>query len=309
MRVAVVDIGSNSTRLLIADVSPDGSLSELERRSIVTRLGEGVDATGDLGEEPRRRVLAALDEYALAIDRHGAEVRTAVLTSAVRDSANGAAFTATVRDRYGLDGRTLSGDEEARLTFRGAAAGRDPKTDEHLLVIDIGGGSTELVVGAGGTVGFHVSTQNGVVRHSERHLHSDPPAPDELAALAADVRPSLAAAVPAEYRDRVTGAVAVAGTATTCAAIDLALAPDDIARVEGHRLAVASLEAILQRLAALTADERRHVVGLDPARAPTIVAGAIILLEILRAFDLDVVQTSEHDILWGVALNAAPSAN
>ena len=122
------------------------------------------------------------------------------------------------------------------------------------------------------------------------------------------MRPSLAAAVPAEYRDRVTGAVAVAGTATTCAAIDLALEPGDFARVEGHRLAIASLEAILHRLAALTTDERRHVVGLDPARAPTIVAGAIILLETLRAFGLDAVETSEHDILWGVALNAASSA-
>jgi exopolyphosphatase/guanosine-5'-triphosphate,3'-diphosphate pyrophosphatase len=308
MRVAVVDIGSNSTRLLVADVGADGSLAELERRSTVTRLGEGVDATGELGEEPRRRVLAALDEFALSIDRHGAEVRTAVLTSAVRDSANGAAFTATVRDRYGLDGRTLSGDEEARLTFRGAAAGRDRSAEGSLLVIDIGGGSTELVVGAGGEVGFHVSTQNGVVRHSERHLHSDPPTQDELAALAADVGPSLAAAVPAEYRDRVTGGGAGAGTATTCAAIDLALEPGDFARVEGHRLGIASLEAILHRLAALTTDERRHVVGLDPARAPTIVAGAIILLETLRAFGLNAVETSEHDILWGVALNAASSA-
>ena len=307
MRVAVVDIGSNSTRLLIADVDADGSLAEVERRSTVTRLGEGVDATGELGEEPRERVLAALDEFALAIDRHGAEVRTAVLTSAVRDSANGAAFTATVRERYGLDGRTLSGDEEARLTYRGAAAGR--AGDEHLLVIDIGGGSTELVVGAGGALAFHVSTQNGVVRHSERHLHSDPPATHELAALAADVRPSLAAAVPAEHRDRVTAAVAVAGTATQCAAIDLALEPGDFARVEGHRLAVTRLEAILERLAALTDAERRDVVGLDPARAPTIVAGVIILLETLRAFGLEAVETSEHDILWGVALNAASSAN
>jgi exopolyphosphatase/guanosine-5'-triphosphate,3'-diphosphate pyrophosphatase len=307
MRVAVVDIGSNSTRLLIADVGADGSLAELERGSTVTRLGEGVDATGELGEEPRRRVLAALDEFALAIDRHGAEVRTAVLTSAVRDSANGAAFTATVRDRYGLDGRTLSGDEEARMTYRGATAGR--AGDAHLLVIDIGGGSTELVVGAGGTLDFHVSTQNGVVRHSERHLHSDPPAPDELAALAADVRPSLAAAVPAEHRDRVTAAVAVAGTATQCAAIDLALEPDELERVEGHRLTVSTLEAILERLAALTNAERRSVVGLDPARAPTIVAGVMILLEVLLAFGLEVVETSEHDILWGVALNAASSGN
>ena len=309
MRVAVVDIGSNSTRLLIADIDEDGTLTEIDRRSIVTRLGEGVDATGALGEQPRQRVLAALDEYARAIEDHGAEVRTAVLTSAVRDSANGAAFTATVRDRYGLDGRTLSGDEEARLTYRGATAARDPARQEHLLVIDIGGGSTELVVGTGGELDFHVSTQNGVVRHSERHIHSDPPTPGELAELAADVRPSLAGAVPSRYRDRVTAAVAVAGTATSCAAIDLALEPFDAARVEGHRLGLATLSAMLERLAAMTTPERRQVPGLHPDRAPTIVAGVIILLETLRAFGLGAVETSEHDILWGVALDAASRGN
>jgi exopolyphosphatase / guanosine-5'-triphosphate,3'-diphosphate pyrophosphatase len=309
MRVAVVDIGSNSTRLLIADIDEAGTLAEIDRRSIVTRLGEGVDATGELGEQPRQRVLAALDEYAAAIEEHGAEVRAAVLTSAVRDSANGAAFTATVRDRYGLDGRTLSGDEEARLSYRGATAARDPARQEHLLVIDIGGGSTELVVGAGGDVDFHVSTQNGVVRHSERHIHSDPPTPAELAALAADVRPSLAEAVPARHRDRVTAAVAVAGTATSCAAIDLALEPYDAARVEGHRLGLATLSAMLERLAAMTTPERRQVRGLHPDRAPTIVAGVIILLETLRTFGLRAVQVSERDILWGVALDAASSEN
>jgi exopolyphosphatase/guanosine-5'-triphosphate,3'-diphosphate pyrophosphatase len=309
MRVAVVDVGSNSTRLLIADIDAAGTLAEIDRRSIVTRLGEGVDATGELGEQPRRRVLAVLDEYARAIEDHGAEVRTAVLTSAVRDSANGAAFAAEVRDRYGLDGRTLSGDEEARLTFRGATGARDPASREHLLVIDIGGGSTELVVGAGGDVDFHVSTQNGVVRHTERHLHSDPPTPSELAALAADVRPSLTGAVPPRYRDRVTASVAVAGTATSCAAIDLELEPHESARVEGHRLDLGTLSAMLERLAAMTTAERRQVRGLDPDRAPTIVAGVIILLETLRAFGLLAVETSEHDILWGVALDVASRAN
>ena len=231
MRVAVVDIGTNSTRLLIADVA-DGRLEELDRRSIVTRLGEGVDAAGRLGDEPQQRVFAALDEYAQAIDELGAETRTAVMTSAVRDAANGDAFAATVRERYGLAGRTLSGDEEARLTYLGATAARDPEDGTPLVVIDIGGGSTELVAGARGEVDFHVSTQIGVVRHTERHIASDPPATEELAALAREVRSGLEGAAPAEVRSRVRAAIAVAGTATTTAAIDLELEPS---RPGAHR--------------------------------------------------------------------------
>jgi exopolyphosphatase / guanosine-5'-triphosphate,3'-diphosphate pyrophosphatase len=301
-RVAVVDIGTNSTRLLVADVRDDG-LSELERESIVTRLGEGVDATGALGDEPQARVFAALDHYAEAIERHGADVRTAVMTSAVRDASNGAQFADAVRDGYGLEGRTLSGDEEARLTFLGATAARgdDPGA---LLVIDIGGGSTELVVGARGEVEFHVSTQLGVVRHTERHLHGDPPSGEEMAALAADARETIAAAVPAEVRSRPGGAVAVAGTATSCASIDLALDPYDPERVEGHRLSRARIGELRDRLAAVPLAERRDVTGLDPARAPTIVAGTIVLLEALGAFALDAVEVSERDILWGVALDS-----
>jgi exopolyphosphatase / guanosine-5'-triphosphate,3'-diphosphate pyrophosphatase len=300
-RVAVVDIGTNSARLLVADVS-DGSVSELERDSIVTRLGEGVDATGALGEEPQQRVFAALDQYAEAIERHGATVRTVVMTSAVRDASNGGAFADTVRERYGLEGDTLSGDEEARLSFLGATVARDDPGP--LLVIDIGGGSTEMIVGADGAVDFHVSTQVGVVRHSERHLHSDPPRPEELEALAADARSVIVAAVPEDVRARVGGAVAVAGTATSCASIDLELDPYDPDRVEGHTLSRERIAELRDRLAALPLPERREVVGLDPARAPTIVAGTVVLLEVLGAFALDAVEVSEHDILWGVALDS-----
>jgi exopolyphosphatase/guanosine-5'-triphosphate,3'-diphosphate pyrophosphatase len=302
-RVAVVDIGTNSTRLLVAEVD-GGALTELERESIVTRLGEGVDATGRLGEEPQARVFAALDRYAGAIEHHGATERIVVMTSAVRDAANGAAFADTVRDRYGLKGRTLSGDDEARLSYLGATAARDPDDPASLLVIDIGGGSTEMIVGARGSVDFHVSTQVGVVRHTERHLHSDPPTAEELAALAADARPALEAAVPAEVRRRAAAAVAVAGTATSCASIDLALDPYDPSRVEGHRISRARLEALRDRLAALPLAERRGVTGLDPNRAPTIVAGTVILLEVLGAFGLDGFEASERDILWGVALES-----
>ena len=197
MRVAVVDIGTNSTRLLIADVDRAGAgITERHRESIVTRLGEGVEASGRLGEEPQARVFAALDRYAAEIAAHECEASTAVMTSAVRDAANGAAFAAAVRERYGLAGRTLSGDEEARFTFAGATAARSTDDPGELVVIDIGGGSTELVCGARGQLGFHVSTQIGVVRHTERHLTTDPPTDAELGALAADVDAGIAAAVP-----------------------------------------------------------------------------------------------------------------
>ena len=296
-RVAVVDIGTNSTRLLLAEVEGD-QVRELRRDSIVTRLGEGVDATGRLGEGPMERVFAALDEYASALGE--ADVRTAVMTSAVRDAANGPEFADVVRERWGLEGRTLSGDEEARLTFLGATAARDPEEGARLLVIDIGGGSTELVVGAHREVRFHVSTQVGVVRHTERHLRTDPPTKAEMQALADDARETLRAAA----RDRADAAVAVAGTATSCAAIDLELEPYDPDAVEGHRLSRARLERICERLAGMPLAERRQVPGLHPDRAPTIVAGVIVLLEALAAYDLDEVEVSERDILWGVALDS-----
>ena len=224
------------------------------------------------------------------------------MTSAVRDARNGAEFAETVQSRYRLEGATLSGDEEARLSFLGATAARDDSAP--LLVIDIGGGSTEMIVGSRGSVDFHVSTQVGVVRHTERHLHSDPPTAAELAALAADARETIEAGVPADVRSSVSGAVAVAGTATSCASIDLALDPYDASRVEGHTLSRARIEELRDRLAALPLSERREVTGLDPARAPTIVAGTLVLLEVLGAFGLEAVEVSERDILWGVALDS-----
>jgi exopolyphosphatase/guanosine-5'-triphosphate,3'-diphosphate pyrophosphatase len=300
-RIAVVDIGTNSTRLLVAEVG-DGRLRELERESVVTRLGEGVDATGRLGDEPQSRVFAVLDSFTEAIERHDATIRTAVMTSAVRDAANGAEFATAVRERYGLEGATLSGDEEARLTSLGATATRPG--DETVLVIDIGGGSTELVVGVGDALVFHTSTQVGVVRHSERHLHTDPPTAAELAALAEDARAAFEAAVPADVRSQPAAGVGVGGTATQLASIDLGLAVHDRERVEGHAVSRERLEELRDRLAALPLAERRDVRGLDPARAPTIVAGAVILREVLGAFALEGFEASERDILWGVALDA-----
>jgi len=312
VRVGVVDIGTNSTRLLIADVDGE-AIDELDRRSQVTRLGDGVDAQGRLGDAAIGRVLETLDAYRAALDAAGvpAGARVAVLTSAVRDAANGAQFTATVRERYGLDARTIDGEQEARLTFRGATHGRSRADTTPLLVADVGGGSTELVVGSAAEapdVGFHVSLQAGVVRQTERHVAHDPPRPDELQRLADEVRALIAAATPPEVRASVAQAIAVAGTATSLAAIDQELDPYDPARVHGYALPLGECELLLARLAQLPLAQRRAVAGLHPDRAPTIVAGVVILIEVLRAFGLDRLEVSEHDILHGAALERAAAA-
>jgi exopolyphosphatase/guanosine-5'-triphosphate,3'-diphosphate pyrophosphatase len=297
--VAVVDIGTNSTRLLVADVV-DGEIEVLDRRSIVTRLGEGLEASGELGEEPRARVFAVLDEYLSAMEDHGAKVRTAVLTSAVRDASNGAEFTARVREEYGLDADTISGDEEARLTFLGATATRS--VGAQVLVVDIGGGSTELVIGDGSGVDFHVSTQVGVVRHSERHLADDPPTEEQLVALREDARGTLREALPSDTPDTV---VAVAGTATMTASMELELEPYDPDRVEGHTLSIDALRSRLEQLASVPLAERREIPGLHPDRAATIVAGVAILVEVLEAAGAAEVTVSDRDILYGRALESA----
>jgi exopolyphosphatase/guanosine-5'-triphosphate,3'-diphosphate pyrophosphatase len=301
MRVAVVDIGTNSTRLLIADVGPDGAVTDVDRRTTITRLGQGVDKTGLLANEAMERVFAALAGYREAIDAAGAEATVGVLTSAVRDARNGAEFTAAVAERYGVDARSISGDEEARLSFLGATSerGDDPA---RLVVIDIGGGSTEFVVGERGEVAFHVSTQAGVVRHTERFLRSDPPAGEELQLLAQEAAEIFTGSIPPDVRASVQAGIAVAGTATSCAAIAQRLDPYDPARVEGFRLLRAQCEEQLARLAGMTEAERREVQGLHPDRAPTIVAGVVLLIEAMRAFGLDEVEVSEHDILRGAAL-------
>lgn len=298
----MVDIGTNSTRLLVAEVE-GGALTELERRTTVTRLGEGLEASGRLSDAAMARVSEALAGYREAIDELGAERVVAVATSAMRDAANGPQFRDEIERRFGLDSRTISGDEEARLTFLGATSGRDAGAGT--LVIDIGGGSTEFVVGhPGGDPEFHVSTRMGSVRHTERHLHSDPPTAAELAALAADARAIVEADVPADVRRSVDAGIAVAGTATSLAAIDQQLEPYDPERVHGYRLGAQSCERLLARLAELTVAQRRDVPGLHPDRAPTIVAGAGILLESMRASGLDEVEVSENDILHGAALAA-----
>jgi len=303
MRVAVVDIGSNSTRLLVTDIAGD-HIVDLERRSIVTRLGQGVDRSGALADEAIARVTAALDEYRAVIDELDAQRRIGVLTSATRDASNGAEFVARVREDYGIDARVLTGDEEAQFTFSGAMSGR-PKPDRPTAVIDVGGGSTEVVIGTStDDIAFHVSMQLGVVRQTERFINTDPPAFEELENLADDVRSILHRELPEDLREQVGHAIAVAGTATSAAAIALELDPYDPDRVEGHRLLAASLEEQLAFLAAMTEDQRRKVKGLHPDRAPTIIAGVIILRECIRVLDLREVEVSDHDLLRGAALCA-----
>lgn len=303
MRVAVVDIGTNSTRLLVADVARDGTLIELERRTKVTRLGDRLDHTGVLDDAAMERVLATLSEYRAVIDGRGAERAVAVLTSAVRDAANGDAFLARVRARdEALNARVIPGDEEARLTFRGATSERAPGDTTPTVVIDVGGGSTELVVGSGDQVSFHVSTQAGVVRHTERHLATDPPTAAELDALAVDVRSIFERAVPTWARRAARAAIAVAGTATSLGTIDLDLECYSADSVHGHVVSLASCRRILQRLSTVPESQRRTVRGLHPDRAPTIVAGVVMVIEALRVFGLDRTAVSDHDLLRGAAL-------
>ncbi|HEY2599986.1 MAG TPA: Ppx/GppA phosphatase family protein [Thermoleophilaceae bacterium] len=300
-RVAVVDLGTNTTRLLVADVV-DGQVEEVERRNTVTRLGEDVDAGGELIEPAMERVFAALAEYREAIDELGAERTVAVATSAVRDAANGDYFRNQLRERFGIDARIISGDEEARLTFAGATAER-PDGAAPLLVLDIGGGSTEFVVGRSGEdPSFNVSTQAGSVRQTERHISTDPPAPSEIEGLTNDVRSVIEQSVPPAVRSGVKDGVAVAGTPTSLAAIDQRLDPYDPAKVHGYRLELGTCERILGMLASLPEPERRKVVGLHPDRAPTIIAGAVILVQSMRAFGLGTIAVGEHDILYGAAI-------
>jgi exopolyphosphatase/guanosine-5'-triphosphate,3'-diphosphate pyrophosphatase len=296
----VIDVGTNSARLLIADVA-DGRVSPVERRSTVTRLGRGVDLSGRLSAEAIEDACEAIGEYVRMIQELGAESVEAIATSAVRDSENGSAFVAELRERFALSARVLDGEEEARLTYLGATSEHPPA--EPTLVVDIGGGSTELVVGTGDEISFHTSLQAGVVRHSERHIGSDPPGAIELESLAGDVRGLIEAAAGSGVA--AAAGIAVAGTPTSLAAVEMKLEPYDPARVHGHVLSLPSIQRMLSQLASTPLSERVEIPGMHPDRAPTIVAGVVILVETMRAFGLEQIKVSEHDILFGTALSAA----
>jgi len=303
-RVAVVDIGSNSTRLLIADV--DGDVAVIERQSRVTRLGRGVDLSGQLADEAIEAACAAIADYVEICRDAGAERVAAIATSAVRDASNGSAFVAELRERFALPARVLDGEEEARLTYRGATAEQPPQVPT--LVIDIGGGSTEMIVGTGTEIAYHASLQAGVVRHTERHIPGDPPTAVELEALAGDVRTLVEDALADQNGTRASAGIAVAGTPTSLAAVELGLEPYDPSRVHGHFLSLETIQRLLSQFASAPLSERVAIPGLHPDRAPTIIAGCVILIEAMRAFGLERIQVSEHDILYGMALETACEA-
>jgi exopolyphosphatase/guanosine-5'-triphosphate,3'-diphosphate pyrophosphatase len=303
-RIAVIDLGTNSTRLMVADISSEGEVLELVRETRVTRLGRGVDLSGKLSEEGIEAVCAAVADYMATIHPLAPDHVVAIATSAVRDSSNGEAFLAELRERFALSPRLIDGETEARLTFAGATAGR-PDRDDCILVADIGGGSTELVTGCGGQVEFWTSLQAGVVRQTERHIKHDPPQPAELEALADEVRSTVVDEIAATAPAGPDIGIAVAGTPTSLAAIELGIVPYDSTLVHGHRLSMVSIQRSLSKLASYPISERFRVPGLQPERAPTIVAGVVILIQVMRAFGLDEIEVSEHDILHGAALEKA----
>jgi len=289
VRVAAIDLGTNTTRLIVADVT-DGTVDAVLRRTTITRLGEGVDSRRRLLPLPIARVRNCLADYRRELESRGAERALLVATSAVRDAENGEAFLGEIEWSYGFTTRLLSGEEEADLTLRGVGA-----VDNETIVIDIGGGSTELIAANG-----RVSTELGSVRLTERFLESDPPDDGELEQLAGAIRSVLE-----EHDLSAMRGIGVAGTVTSLAALDLGLVEYDPDRVHGHRLGLDAVRAQLERLAALPLAERREVPGLEPERAPVIVAGAAILLEAMRHLGLREIEVSERDLLDGAALEAA----
>jgi exopolyphosphatase/guanosine-5'-triphosphate,3'-diphosphate pyrophosphatase len=300
-KVAVIDIGSNSTRLLIAAVA-GGRVTEVERQSRVTRLGRGVDLSGQLSAEAIEAACGAIADYVAICREAEVDQIEAIATSAVRDASNGSAFVAELRERFALSARVLDGEEEARLTYLGATCEHTPI--EPTLVIDIGGGSTELIVGTGEAISFHTSLQAGVVRHSERHITNDPPGTTELEALASDVRGLIEGAITDQPNARATAGIAVAGTPTSLASIEIGLEPYDPKQVHGHTLTLTSIQHQLSKLASAPLSKRAEIVGMHPDRAPNIVAGVVILVEAMRAFALEDIKVSEHDILYGCAISA-----
>src|SRR5256884_740307 len=301
-RVAAVDLGTNSKRLLVADVD-DGRISDLARETRITRLGEGVDERRRLLPGPIARVRNVLTDFRRSAESLGAERTLAIATSAVRDAENGEAFLGEVEWSYGFATRLLSGHEEALLTFRGVTSERT--LEQGTVIVDSGGGSTELIAGGRDGIRWHDSLDIGSGRLTERFLHSDPPTHDELDAAAESIRALLAERVPEEIRSDTSSAIGVAGTITSLAALALGLDEYDRERVHGSELSADALEEQLRRLASVPLDERRGMRPLDPDRAPVIVGGAVIAREVLAYFGLDRLEISERDILDGAALAAA----
>jgi exopolyphosphatase / guanosine-5'-triphosphate,3'-diphosphate pyrophosphatase len=312
-RVAAVDCGTNSIRLLVADVPAEGAHTDLLRRMEVVRLGQGVDATGRLAPEAIERTRVVLAEYTAQARELGAERIRMVATSATRDAANRADFEAMVTATLGQLPDVVTGIEEAELSYLGATASLATAARVHgtepprppFLVVDIGGGSTEFVLGDAGGVRAARSVDVGCVRLTERHLRSDPPPPDEVQAAEADIRAALAlvaADVPVEQARTLVG---LAGSVTTVAALALGLPAYDAEAIHGSRIPVAAVRSVAAGLLSATRAKRAAYPVMHPGRVDVIGAGALILRVVMDAFDLDEVVVSEHDILDGIALRLA----
>ncbi|MGH9002097.1 MAG: exopolyphosphatase [Acidimicrobiia bacterium] len=298
-RRAAIDIGTNSTRLLVADAGGrEGPLATLERRMTITRLGQGVNATRRLHPQAVERTLAVLGEYREILDKLGVESVRATATSAVRDATNRDDFLVPATGILGTAPQVLTGEEEGRLTFLGATAGLAEPAP--YLVVDIGGGSTEFIVGSGEPDAL-MSVDVGCVRLTEAYLHSDPPAPEELSQAISvvglhldDVDRLLPGAIDAKTL------IGVAGTVTTVAAVELGLPEYDSEALHHFRLTHAAAEDVFRTLATEPAEARRHNPGLEAGRVDVIVGGAVVLVAVMRHFGFDEMLVSEADILDGL---------
>jgi exopolyphosphatase/guanosine-5'-triphosphate,3'-diphosphate pyrophosphatase len=301
---ACIDIGSNTTRLLVAQANGT-RLQELLSERAFTHLGVATADGCPVGPDKIDEVAAVVARQVRLAEELGAASLRVVATAAVRQAVDRTALAAAIEAACGARLEILAPADEARLAF-GGAIGMLLEAPAGLIgVVDVGGGSTELVVGLDGEVAFHVSTQAGVVRQTERHLHADPPTPAQLQALRAEAADTFTAAVPPDVRAQVQAGVAVAGTATSGAAMLQRLERYDSARVHGFVLRREAVETLLRRVGQMTEAQRRRLPGLHPDRAGVIVAGLALQLEAMRAFGLDAVEVSEHDLMRGAALELA----
>ena len=299
MTLATIDIGTNTALLLVARTSATGALELVEERAEITRLGRGIGAGGELGAEGIARTLAALREFVDIARRHRAKI-AAIGTEALRRAPNRAAFLDPAAEILGAPIEVIDGAREAALTFQAVAEAFPAALPGALTVVDIGGGSTEIVIAAGGEVTFNVSLPLGSVRLTERFIRHDPPRLDEIAAITADVDSGLASIpFPRSLTSPVT-LVGVAGTVTSLAAMAEALVSYDPARVHGYRLSQEALSEQIARLRVGTQAARERIVGLDPKRADVILAGALILQRIAAAAGVDEIQVSDRGIRWGL---------
>ena len=298
-RLAAVDVGTNSTRLLVAEVEDDRIVAELAREMVITRLGKGVDSTRRFDPAALERTLEVLAGYGETSRRLGARAVRVVATSATRDAANREDFLDGVRRLFGVEAEVLSGDEEAATAYAGAT--HDLPGDERTLVVDIGGGSTEFIIGNHDPEAM-LSIDIGCVRLLERHLHSDPPTPDQVAALRRDARSHLERVRTVLDPSSAGRVVGVAGTITTVTAIALGLETYDPARIHHAVVTADMVAATAGLLGAMTVAERAAMPVMAPGREDVIAAGAMLLDEICRAFGIDRLIASETDILDGVVL-------